>query len=190
MANPSAAFTDCPSGSVTANPGLQTITLVNGAIPAQIGATPGACTIVVNVEGRGVASTYTNTIPINNAIATIQGSTSTIRPIAAASANIAVAPLTIGVVKGFDPLTVFGGSTSVLSVELINPNNSALTGIDFTDNMPAGMIIADIPDFDPGSCGPPGSLTGTPGTSTFYFSGGSLPASSICTMTLNVTHDC
>ena len=139
-------------------------------------------------QGRGVATTYTNTIPINNAIATIQGSATTIRPIAAASSNLTVAPLTIGVVKGFNPLTVFGGSTSVLSVELINPNNSALTQISYTDNMPAGMIIADIPNFNPGSCGPPGSLTGTPGTSIFTFSGGSLAASSRCTMTLNVTH--
>ncbi len=53
--------------------------------------------------------------------------------------------------------------------------------------MPAGMIIADPPNFNVGTCG--GTLTGTAGTNTISFEGGSLPATGIksCTLTLNAT---
>ena len=51
--------------------------------------------------------------------------------------------------------------------------------------MPAGMIIANPADLNVGTCG--GSLVGVPGASTFSFSGGSLPASTSCTLTLSAT---
>jgi LPXTG-site transpeptidase (sortase) family protein len=88
-------------------------------------------------------------------------------------------------VKGFEPLTVFGGSASTMSVDLINPNDAGLSEIGFTDNMPAGMFLAYPPNFSVGTCG--GTLTGTPGQATFTFSGGSLPAKSLCTLTISVT---
>jgi LPXTG-site transpeptidase (sortase) family protein len=93
--------------------------------------------------------------------------------------------LSITLVKGFDPLTVFGGAASTMSILLINPETVALTGIAFTDNMPGGMILANPLNFDVGTCG--GTLSGVPGASTFSFSGGSLPASETCTLTLSAT---
>lgn len=182
--NPS---TTCNSGSevLTANAGTQSISLTGGTIPAQVGAVPGVCTINVNVQGRGSAATRTNTIPIANVSGTIQSTGTVINSQAAASADLIIGNLTIGVVKGFNPLTVFGGSASTLSVQLVNPNNAALTGIAFTDNMPAGMIIANPPNLNTGACG--GVLTGTPGSTSFSFSGGSLAASTSCTLTLSAT---
>ena len=118
-------------------------------------------------------------------IGTIQGTATTLRPVANATASIRVEPIGIQVVKGFNPLTVFGGASSVLSVQLINPNNSALNGITFTDNMPVGMIIANPPNLNTGTCG--GTLTGTAGSNTFIFANGVLPAATSCTMTLNAT---
>jgi LPXTG-site transpeptidase (sortase) family protein len=184
IATPPNASTDC-GGTLTAAANTQNIQLTGGTIPAQVGGVPGQCTIVVNVIGRGVTATYTNTIPTTNVIGTIQGTATTLRPLANATANIRVQPIGIQVVKGFNPLTVFGGASSVLSVQLINPNNSALSGITFTDNMPAGMIIANPPNFNTGSCS--GTLTGVVGSGTFVFSGGVLPAASSCTLTLNAT---
>ncbi len=184
IATPPNASTDC-GGTLTTVANNQNITLANGTIPAQVGAVPGRCTIVVNVIGRGATATYTNTIPTTNVIGTIQGTATTIRPVANATAQIRVAPIGIQVVKGFNPLTVFGGASSVLSVQLINPNNSALSGIQFTDTMPVGMIIANPPNFNTGTCG--GTLTGTVGSNVFTFSGGVLPASSTCTLTLRAT---
>jgi LPXTG-site transpeptidase (sortase) family protein len=133
----------------------------------------------------GSVTTRTNTIPITNASATIQGTNTTINPGQPASANLVIANLVIGVVKGFNPLTVFGGSASTLSIELVNSNNVELTGITFTDNMPIGMIIANPANLSVGNCG--GTLSGTPGTASFSLSGASLQAGSSCTLTLSVT---
>jgi LPXTG-site transpeptidase (sortase) family protein len=102
-----------------------------------------------------------------------------------------VSNLAMALVKGFDPLTVFGGSASTMSIHLINPNNVALTAITFTDNMPVetipgtGMILANPLNFNVGACG--GTLTGSPGANSFSFSGGSLPPGGTCTLTLSVT---
>ena len=179
------ASTTCTGGVVTAEAGTRTISLSGGTIPAQVGNVPGTCTITVDVQGMGAERTRTNTIPISNVSATIQGTTTTINPGAPASADLVIGNLMIGLVKGFDPLTVFGGSASTLSVQLINPNKVPLTGIAFTDHMPAGMIIANPANLSVGDCG--GTLTGDPGADTFALSGAGLQAGARCVMTLRVT---
>ncbi len=93
--------------------------------------------------------------------------------------------LSITLVKGFDPLTVFGGAASTMSIQLINPGLVALTEIAFTDNMPSGMILANPLNFNTGTCS--GTLSGVAGAGSFSFSGGSLPASATCTLTLSAT---
>ncbi len=178
------ASTTCAGGTVTATAGSNTITLAGGSIPAQVSAVPGICTITVDVIGRGSAGARTNTIPATNVSATLP-SLGVINAQADASATITIASLSIGVVKNFTPLTIYGGSASTLSVQLSNPNNAQLVGIAFTDNMPAGMIIANPPNLNTGTCG--GVLTGTPGSSSFSFSGGSLNAAQSCTVSLSVT---
>ena len=185
VASPPNSSTTCTGGVVTAIAGSQTISMTGGAIPAQIQNIPGTCTINVDVRGMGVLTTHTNTIPAANAVGTIQGTNTTISPAQPASANLRIVNLAIGIVKGFDPLTVFGGSASTLSIELVNPNNVQLTGIAFADNMPAGMIIANPVNPSVGTCG--GTLTGNPGDDSFSFSGGSLPAATSCTLTIRVT---
>jgi LPXTG-site transpeptidase (sortase) family protein len=72
-----------------------------------------------------------------------------------------------------------------MSIDLINPNDAGLSNIGFTDNMPAGMFLATPPNFSVGTCG--GTLTGAPGEASFTFDGGSLPAKSLCTLTIGVT---
>lgn len=189
------ASTTCSGGTVTANPGTQTITLANGIVPAQVGGVPGICTITVDVQGTGATGTRTNTIPTTNVVGTIQGTTSTMNSQANATAQLQIANLSIEIVKGFVPQLVYGGAVSTLSIRLRNPNASAvLTGIAFTDTMPtvpAGMmIIANPPNFNPsaiGDCGAGATLTGTPGTNIFSFSNGTLAAGAECTMTLSVT---
>ncbi|HEU0295861.1 MAG TPA: sortase [Anaerolineales bacterium] len=179
------ASTTCTGGVVTAVAGTQTISMTGGTVPAQVGNVPGTCTISVDVQGMGSLTTRTNTIPITNASATIQSTSTSISPGQPASANLIIGNLAIGVVKGFNPLTVFGSSVSTLSVELVNSNAVALTGIAFTDTMPSGMIIANPANLAVGSCG--GTLSGIPGNGTFSLSGASLQAGSSCTLTLSVT---
>src|SRR5581483_7945274 len=79
---------------------------------------------------------------------------------------------------------------STLSFTITNPNTaSALSGVAFTDNLPAGVVVAAIPNAT-GSCGS-GTITATAGSGTIGLSGGTLTASpapgSSCTFSVNVT---
>ncbi len=177
----SIVYPDGPDDTLGANE--RKVRLIGGTIPASVGVIAGRCTIIVDVQGRGASMTRTNTIPVANANGLISGAP--ISPRAAATANLSIGNLSIAVVKGFQPKSVFGGSASTLSVTLTNPNSAALAGITFTDNMPAGMTIANPPNLSVGTCG--GTLTGTAGAASFSFSGGSLPAAGSCTLSLSTT---
>ena len=167
--------------------------MTGGTIPAQVNGIPGICTINVDVQGKSTDGstpvTHTNTLNATDVIGTIAGTSSTMSALGNATAQITIRNLSIEVVKGFVPQLVNGGAASTLSVELRNPNSSAiLTGITFTDIMPTNMIIADVPNFDASDCGPSATLTGVPESSTFTFSGGTVaPANSSCTLTLSIT---
>jgi LPXTG-site transpeptidase (sortase) family protein len=182
--NPNATTT-CTGGTVVAEPGSQTITMTGGTIPARLQDVPGTCTIRVDVQGMGAQTTRSNRIPVTNASGTLQGTDTVLNPTDPAQANLVIGNLSIGIVKGFDPLTVFGGSASTLSIELLNPNSVTMEGINFSDNMPDGMLIADPPNPSVGDCG--GSLNATAGESSFAYSGGSLGPATTCTLTLRVT---
>jgi LPXTG-site transpeptidase (sortase) family protein len=190
------ATTTCAGGTVTANPGTQLIRLDGGTIPAQVGGIAGICTISIDVQGRDSsptsASNYDNQIPVANVSARVPSTGTYINPTAQATARLSIQNLSIGVVKGFNPVLVYGGATSTMTVQLINPNSAAtLTGIAFTDDMDllylpgeSGIKLADPVDFDTGTCG--GVLTGNPGEASFSFSGGVLAPSTSCQLTLKV----
>jgi LPXTG-site transpeptidase (sortase) family protein len=166
-----------PPRVLTADTGATSISLTNGLILAGQ-----QCRIDVYVTGN-LAGSYTNTIPVGN-ITNDQGRL----PAGSISSTLNVtsgSTLAIDLVKGFDPLIVTGGASSTMSIELINPGTATLTGIAFTDNMPANMILANPVNFNVGTCG--GTLTGTPGDNSFSFSGGSLPPLTSCTLTLRAT---
>ena len=113
--NPNASTT-CEGGTVDAVPGSQTITMTGGTIPARVQDVAGTCTIRVDVQGLGTQTTRTNRIPVENASGTVRGTDTVLNPTDPAQANLVIGNLNIGIVKGFDPLTVFGGSASTLSI--------------------------------------------------------------------------
>jgi len=169
---------------LTATTGTNFILLENGSLAAG-----DTCRIDVYVTGN-VPGDYINTIlPAN--ITNDQNR----QPAGNITSTLNVTgggTLGISLVKGFDPPDVFGGSASTMSIELINPGSVTLTGITFTDEMPmennvpgTGMVIANPPTFNVGTCG--GTLSGVPGVNSFSFSGGSLPPFGRCTLTLRAT---
>jgi uncharacterized repeat protein (TIGR01451 family) len=80
--------------------------------------------------------------------------------------------------------TASGGTTS-LTFTISNPNTTvALTGVAFSDTLPAGLVVA-TPNGLSNSCG--GTVTATSGTSTISLSGGTIAAGGSCTLTVNVT---
>jgi LPXTG-site transpeptidase (sortase) family protein len=178
-------------GTINPVANSQNIELTGGTIPAQVGVVPGICTISVDVQGKdsspSSSSSYNNTIPVTNVTATVGAAGPTIQPLSPAQATLNIKSLKIGVVKGFDPVLVYGGATSTMSVQLNNPNSVVLTGVAFTDAMDSlspGIVLADPPVFNTGTCG--GTLTGTPGNASFTFSDGILYPNATCTLTLKV----
>ena len=78
--------------------------------------------------------------------------------------------------KLFLPDTVTVNGTVLLSFAIINPNsdpnpNVTLTGLQFTDSLPAGVVVAS-PNQLSNNCG--GTVTADPGASSISLSGGSI----------------
>ncbi|HEX3154855.1 MAG TPA: hypothetical protein VHV32_09530, partial [Candidatus Angelobacter sp.] len=90
------------------------------------------------------------------------------------------------IVKGFGAASIpLNGSTS-LSFTITNPNTTAaLTGVAFTDTLPAGLVIS-TPNGITGTCGA-GTITATAGTNVISLSGGTIAAGGSCTFSVNVT---
>ncbi len=207
------AFTDC-GGTFNPAGGSGTLTLAGGGVPAKVNGVDGICTIQVNVKATAAPGTLTNTVRVNPEDVSAYLGTSLVYPLAAASANLVVAPLTILVNKSFpSPATVFGGSAEPMNIILTNPNNADLTGIQFIDDMTeapgpvgvpgsqTGMFIANPPNVTYGNpslgyapCS--GTLTAVAGGTSFSYSGGvespssptlKLPANSSCSMSVDIT---
>ena len=86
--------------------------------------------------------------------------------------------------KSFNPAAIAPGATTVMTIVVGNPNALALTNAGFTDNYPPGLVNTAAPAAS-SSCG--GTVTAPAGGATFALSGATIPASSSCTVTVNVT---
>jgi hypothetical protein len=105
-----------------------------------------------------------------------------------------VARITTGTLAGVAPPTIvkffgavslpLGGSTP-LSFTLDNPNaTTALTGVGFTDVLPAGLVVS-TPYVLVGGCS--GTITANPGSGVIGLAGATLGPSSSCTFSVDVT---
>ena len=187
--------TDCTAdGSqstalVTATAGTRIVQLTGGVIPAKQGAVDGICHITVPVKLGSAAPTgpATNTIPVGTGVVGTGLTTTEGRyNINAATATITYVAPTLGIAKSFNPPSVSGGSVSQLTVTITNNNNFIQTGLAFADVMPVGMTVGA--PANPQTTCTGGTFTGaTTGSASWSFSGGVVPASGTCTVSLNVT---
>lgn len=179
------AFTDAyPAGLVnTATPatsntcGGVVTAAANGALLSLSGGTilaNSSCVIGVNVRSN-TAGTYLNsTGPVNTA--TIGSG------IASEDTLTVMAPP--GVAKAFSPASVLVNQVSVLTITLTNSNGIDVTGVDFTDSYPAGLVNDATPNVTT-SCGA-GTPAAVAGGTSVALSGGTIPAGSSCTVTVRV----
>ena len=160
---------------VTATPGDTRITLANGSnIPA------GGCSVVANVVAS-TGGTFTNTLAAG-ALATSAGSNA-----APASASFSV-PFAPAATKSFTPTTVAVGAASVLKITLVNSNaGMAVSGAAFTDSYPSGLVNTATPAAAISGAGCSGTVIGAANGSSLSLSGGVIPASGSCDITVNVS---
>jgi len=103
------------------------------------------------------------------------------------------APGGVGLFKTFNPSTINAGDVSTLTITFTNTNLAAATlTAPFTDNFPAGLVIAGTPNVAT-TCGGAGVPTAIPGGSAVTLPtgrtipGGSVDIPGFCTLTVNVT---
>jgi len=142
-----------------------------------------SCTITVDVTATTLGAKVNTTGAI--------GSTETGAGSDTATDTLTVALLDPTIDKAFAPATISIGGTSTLTFTLTNPNGgTGLTGLNFTDALPAGVEIAATPNLG-GTCGAvatnftPNVAPG--GTAINLTSGVTLAAGSSCTITVDVT---
>ncbi|MCP3958924.1 MAG: DUF11 domain-containing protein, partial [bacterium] len=88
--------------------------------------------------------------------------------------------------KAFNPAAIYAGQTSTLTFTVDNTGNAiAIGNLAFTDNLPAGVVIAATPNAAQ-TC-TPGVITAPSGGTTISYSGGTAPASATCTVSVDVT---
>jgi len=90
------------------------------------------------------------------------------------------------IAKAFGAASVALNGSTTLTFNLSNPNTGlSLSGIGFTDNLPAGQVVS-TPNGLTGSCGG-GTVTAASGSSSVGLSGATLAAGASCTLAVNVT---
>ncbi|MGE0103979.1 MAG: Ig-like domain-containing protein [Blastocatellales bacterium] len=169
VATPNGLVGNC-GGAVTATAGSGTVSLTGGSI-----AQSGNCVFSVNVTGTtsGVKNNTTGNVSSTNG-----GTGNT------ANASVTVlAPPTISKTFGTSNIPLNGTTTLTLTINNPNAGNS-LTGVAVTDNFPAGLVIS-TPNGLNANCG--GTPTGTAGSTSLSLTGGTIPASGSCAVTVNVT---
>lgn len=171
------------SGTITGALGSGSLALSGGSIPVG-----GSCVIKINVTSA-TAGTYNNS---TGAVAT-GNSGSGSAGAATLTTTLQAAPT---VTKAFAPATVPIGGSSTLTISLTNPSANALaiTGVNFSDLYPtvgaSGKLVNTTTGAFTGasvSAGCGGTVTGAIGSSSLALSGGTIPANTTCSITVNLT---
>jgi hypothetical protein len=154
--------TTCTAG-LPSSSGPQNIGFIDAAL------TDSNCTVSAMVEGVQAGSWD------DPVMATVDGS-----PVNTDASIDVVAPPSISGAFG-TALLGLDGATS-LAFTITNPNATfALSGIGFTDALPAGLTIAGEPT---NTCG--GSFAGDPGSNNFGLNGGQISPASSCTVSVPI----
>ena len=168
------ASTTCTGGSVSAPAGGSTIALTGASMTA--GST---CTMQVDVTATSAGRFYN----VSGYISSDQsGENRTSGGYATDTLTAIDAPI---ISKTFATSPILEGATTTLSFTIINPNQATdLTGVAFTDTLPAGIDVATASS---SQCG--GTLAVTdnnPVADTIALSGAMITADSSCTFSITV----
>jgi Big-like domain-containing protein/autotransporter-like protein/IPT/TIG domain-containing protein len=161
---PNPVFSDNCGGTLTAAAGASSFSLVGGNIPRQANENGGACFISLMVTAKN-AGTFNNTTGTISSTQSGPGATSNTASLTATG----VSPPTI--TDSFGAASIAVGASTTLSFVISNPsaNSASLTGVGFTDTLPAGLVVSASNGLT-NSCG--GTVMATPGSSSISLSGG------------------
>jgi fimbrial isopeptide formation D2 family protein len=168
ISTPSGRTGTCGGGTIAATQGANAISLAGASLPAG-----GSCSFSLNVTGIA-AGTQNNT---TGSVTSTEGGTGS----SAFAAIVVTAPPSLA--QAFNPTNIALNATSSLTFTITNPaaNVTSLTGVAFTDTLPAGLTVADASST---VCG--GTLT-TTAPSGIALSGATIAVNSQCQFSITVT---
>lgn len=167
-----AASTTCAGGTVTGAANAGSVALSGATIPPS-----GSCTVTVSVTSS-TGGSYANNVPVG----TVTSANAPANTVASNTATLTVLNRP-GVTKQFSPNPIVAGQNSTLTISLSNTNAVTITGVAFTDTYPAGVINSSTAST---TC-PGGTASATVGAGAVSLSGGTIPISGSCTVTVAVT---
>jgi len=169
IATPAQAMSDCVGGTLDAPTGGSTISYSGGRVGAGT-----LCQVAVNVTASTVGT-----------LSNVSGDlTSTAGNSGPASADLTVDNDTPAFTKSFSPATVVVNHVSTLTFTIDDSAIGTLvTQLSFTDDLPAGLVIAS-PANTANTCN--GTLSASPGDSTISYFNGFTTANAACTIQVDV----
>lgn len=102
--------------------------------------------VVATYQVKVLASCTASTVPINSLLYDFSGSSYHYNAdyMTARIANV-ISPATATIAKSFSPAETTVGGVSALTITLGNPNAGTVSGYNFTDPLPSGMVVASPP---------------------------------------------
>ncbi len=173
------ASTTCVGATVSAPTATQ-VTVTGGSLPAASGGSSAICIAEIDVVAAS-AGTYLNTIAAGQVAATLGGAP-VMNPVPAPATLEVRSPVAIA--KAFNANAVGLGVPSVLTITLTNPNTVPLTAAALADALPANVSVALTPNASTTCAG--GVVTAPVSATTIQLTGGVIPASGACTVTVSV----
>lgn len=177
-------------GSVVIVPNTQ-IALSGGTVPQGAGGNSGVCSIQVLVTA-GSAGTFVNTIDVGD-VSGIEDGSPISNPQAAEATLIVAAAERLSGTKTHTPGTgsansLHVGGTGRITITISNPNAFGVTGVGFTDNLPAPLMVQSPPNVG-GTCVSVGggTVTAIPGAASFDLTGAAIAAGGSCTVQVDFT---
>ena len=176
IASPANASTTCVGGNLTTTSGTSIISYSGGTLPAR-----NTCTLQVDISASG-SGLLVNT---SGNLASSLGNSDT------ASDDITVNPPPMAnqppaFSLNFSPNVMNPGGVTQLSFIIDNSFGTAnATALDFTNNLPGGLMIASPANASSTCAG--GAFATTSGTSIISYSGGTLAAGNICTLHVDIS---
>jgi len=173
--NPS---TTCTNGLVTAVPGAGSISLSGATLPAN-----STCSVFVTTTSVKFLNLI-NTIPVG-AVSTTQGYTNSLATTATLSTLQG-----LGAAKSFTPTSISAGQTATLKNRLFSTRdpsqpNTTLTGVSFTDSLPAGLTVAPTPNASTDCSG--GTVTAAANATQVTLAGATIQPNTNCLVQVDVT---
>ncbi|MBK9614340.1 MAG: DUF11 domain-containing protein [Uliginosibacterium sp.] len=176
IANPANASTSCPgSPSIVANPGASVASLLGATLAAG-----GSCSFSFDLVTSG-SGPWSNSLPAGR-ISTAEGlsNTATIN-----SNSVTAQAAQININKSFNPVIVTGGVPSLLTIDVINPTSTPMSGVGFVDTFPPGIEVYSVPSASTDCSG--GIVTAAPGDGKISLAKASLAANSTCHVYVQTT---